>query len=107
MIPREQLRLTPAELDRYLGEQRTLRLATVDDSGVPHVVPLWFLWQDGAVWLNSLAKSRRHAHLRSGRPVGLVVDDGDAYDQLRGVRMTGRPRVVGPDDPARGAAVRG
>lgn len=104
MIPREQLRLSADELDAYLAEQRTLRLATVDHDGVPHVVPLWFVWHDGAVWLNSLTRSRRHAHLRSGRPVGLVVDDGERYEQLRGVRMTGRPAVAAADEPGRAQA---
>lgn len=100
-VPRAELRLTEAELDAFLGEQRTLRIATVDDEGVPHVVPLWFVWHEGAVWLNSLARSRRHAHLRTGRPVGLVVDDGERYEELRGARMSGIPEVVADDDPAR------
>jgi nitroimidazol reductase NimA-like FMN-containing flavoprotein (pyridoxamine 5'-phosphate oxidase superfamily) len=106
VIPREQLRLTAEELDAYLGRQRTLRLATTDEDGVPHVVPLWFAWHDGSVWLNSLRRSRRHRHLEAGRPVGLVVDDGETYGELRGVRMTGRPVVVGDDDPVRVAAHR-
>ena len=106
MVPREQLRMSAEELDTYLGEQRTLRIATVDEQGVPHVVPLWFVWHEGAVWLNSLRKSRRHAHLLSGRPVGLVVDDGDGYSELRGVRMTGRPEAVADDDPIRVVAYR-
>lgn len=100
-VPRSQLRLTPAELDEYLATQRTVRIATVDEDGVPHVVPLWFVWHDGAIWLNSLKRSRRHRHLRDGRPVGLVVDDGDRYEELRGVRITGRPQVVADDDPVR------
>ena len=106
MVPREQLRLTPEELDEYLGAQRTLRLATVGDDGVPHVVPLWFVWHDGAVWLSSLRKSRRHRHLLTGRPVGLVVDDGDSYDKLRGVRMTGRPQAVPDENPVSAEAFR-
>ena len=99
-VPRAQLRLSAEELDTFLGAARTLRLATVGDDGVPHVVPLWFVWRDGAVWLNSLKRSRRHRHLVSGRPVGLVVDDGERYDELRGVRMTGQPAVATTDEAA-------
>ena len=83
MIPRDQLRMTTEELDGYLGTQRTLRIATVDDDGVPHVVPLWFVWHNGSVWLNSLRKSRRHRHLLTGRPVGIVIDDGTAASRCR------------------------
>ena len=106
MVPREQLRMTTEELDSYLGTQRTLRIATVDEHDVPHVVPLWFVWHDGAVWLNSLRRSRRHRHLLTGRPVGLVVDDGESYEQLRGVRISGRPRPVDDADPVRLEAYR-
>lgn len=106
MIPREQLRMTAAELDGYLDRQRTLRLATVDENGVPHVVPLWFVWHADAVWLNSLRRTRRHRHLLTGRPVGLVIDDGDTYGELRGVRMTGRPQPVADADPVRVEAYR-
>lgn len=105
-VPRSRLRLTDEELERFLIEQRTLRLATVGDDGVPHVVPLWFVWHDGAIWLNSLAKSERHGHLRAGRPVGLVLDDGERYEELRGVRMSGRPEIVADDDPVRVEAYR-
>jgi nitroimidazol reductase NimA-like FMN-containing flavoprotein (pyridoxamine 5'-phosphate oxidase superfamily) len=106
MVPRDQLRMTAEELDGYLGTQRTLRLATVGDDGVPHVVPLWFAWHDGSIWLNSLRKTRRHRHLLTGRPVGLVVDDGDTYGELRGVRMSGRPVAVDDEDPVRIEAYR-
>ena len=107
MIPRSELRLTEAELDAYLASARTVRVATIDDDGVPHVVPLWFVWSAGSIWLNSLTRTRRHQHLRSGRPVGLVIDDGEHYDQLRGVRMAGRPQVLPPGDPEGTAAIRG
>jgi len=105
-VPRSQLRLTDEELHTFLTDSRTLRIATVDDDGVPHVVPLWYVWHEGAIWLNSLATSARHGHLRDARPLGLVIDDGDRYEELRGVRMTGRPEIVGNDDPVRIQAYR-
>lgn len=105
-VPRSALRLTDEELRQFLARSRTLRIATVGEDGVPHVVPLWFVWHDGAIWLNSLARSERHAHLRAGRPVGLVIDDGERYEELRGVRMSGTPEVVPDDDPVRVEAYR-
>lgn len=105
-VPRSELRLTDEELHNFLTESRTLRIATVDDDGVPHVVPLWYVWHEDAIWLNSLASSARHGHFRDARPLGLVIDDGDRYEELRGVRMTGRPEIVADDDPVRIEAYR-
>ena len=70
-IPREQLRLTDQELDELLRTERTARVATVSADGWPHVVPLWFVWRDGAVWINNLRRSKRSHNLRDGSPVAL------------------------------------
>ena len=47
------LSLTAEELDRFLEQQRTVRVATVDARGKPHVVPLWFVWIDGTLFVNT------------------------------------------------------
>ena len=97
-VPRAQLRLTDAELERFLADSRTLRLATVGDDGVPHVVPLWFVWVDGTVFLNStMGNVTVENMLRSGRAAA-VIDDGESYDELRGAVVTGRVELA-TDDP--------
>ena len=30
--------------DRFLKDQKILRLATIDSKGVPHIVPVWYLY---------------------------------------------------------------
>jgi nitroimidazol reductase NimA-like FMN-containing flavoprotein (pyridoxamine 5'-phosphate oxidase superfamily) len=89
-IPREQLRLTHEELEQLLGSERTVRAATVSPDGWPHVVPLWFVWRDGAVWINNLRRSRRSRDLSAGSKVALCVDTGIEYGELRGVVLYGR-----------------
>jgi len=59
--------MTPEELDSYLTEQRVLRLATVGTDGWPHVVPLWFLWDDGVFFVHNLRRSRRTPYCARGR----------------------------------------
>ncbi|MBI4261381.1 MAG: pyridoxamine 5'-phosphate oxidase family protein, partial [Actinobacteria bacterium] len=39
-------------MDAYLDDQPTVRLATVGPDGAPHVVPLWFAWVDGTLFVN-------------------------------------------------------
>lgn len=92
------------EIDRYLLEQPTVRVATADDDGVPHVVPLWFVWHDGAIFLNStLGNVTVENMLQSGRATG-VVDSGERYDELRGVTIAGEIERLGdvaPDEVER------
>ena len=89
-IPRDELRLTGEELHELLKAERTLRAATVSPVGWPHVAPLWFVWHDGAIWVNSLRRSKRSHDVSAGSPVALCVDTGVAYEELRGAVMYGR-----------------
>jgi nitroimidazol reductase NimA-like FMN-containing flavoprotein (pyridoxamine 5'-phosphate oxidase superfamily) len=99
------LSMTDEELEAYLRQGRTMRVATVDQDGVPHVVPLWFVWHDGVVFLNSTRGNPTVENmLRDGLAAG-VVDDGETYDALRGVVVTCRVEVA-ESDPRLAAAER-
>lgn len=86
--------MSPAELDAYLAQQRTCRLATVSHDG-PHVSPLWFFWDGTALWLNSIVNSQRWVDCTRDPRVAVVIDDGDTFSQLRGVEIQGRAETVG------------
>lgn len=88
-IPREALRLRPDDRNQLLAEARTLHCATVDERGVPHVVPLWFVWDGEAIWVNSLRRSRRGRDLERGSPASVCVDAGGEYGELRGLSAEG------------------
>lgn len=86
--------MTPDELDTFLTEQRTCRVATVGPTG-PHATPLWFVWHGGALWLTSLNRSQRWTDLARDPRVAVVVDAGEEYAELRGAELRGRVEVVG------------
>jgi Pyridoxamine 5'-phosphate oxidase len=86
--------MSAAEVDEFLGAARTCRVATVGAAG-PHVSPLWFVWREGALWLTSLTRSQRWRDLMVDPRVAVVVDAGEAYDELRGVELRGSVAVVG------------
>jgi hypothetical protein len=97
--PRPQRRgrriaMSAAELDEFLAAARTCRVASIGAEG-PHVTPLWFLWQAGALWLYSITRSQRWADLMKDPRVAVVVDDGDTYGELRGVELRGTVTPVG------------
>lgn len=95
--------MTADEVDAFLAEQRTCRVATVGPAG-PHATPLWYAWHGGALWLTSVVRSQRWADLQRDPRIAAVVDAGEAYDELRGVELRGRVEVVG-EVPRTGAAV--
>jgi nitroimidazol reductase NimA-like FMN-containing flavoprotein (pyridoxamine 5'-phosphate oxidase superfamily) len=86
--------MTPEEIDAFLAEQRTCRVATNGVNG-PHATPLWYAWDGSALWLTSLSRSQRWTDLQRDPRVAVVVDDGEVYGELRGVELRGRVEVVG------------
>jgi nitroimidazol reductase NimA-like FMN-containing flavoprotein (pyridoxamine 5'-phosphate oxidase superfamily) len=99
-IARARLRLTPDELEELLRTERTMRVGTTGEDGSPHVVPLWFVWHGGTVWINNLRKARRSRDIRAGSRVALCMDTGHDYFELRGAVLYGRPAEVDAEDPA-------
>ena len=96
-IPREQLRLTDEELAELLRDTRTMRVGTLSPDGWPHVVPLWFVWHAGAIWINNLRESRRTRDLEAGSKAALCIDTGHDYFELRGAVLYGTPAEAGDD----------
>ncbi len=87
--------MTPAEVDEFLGGERTCRVATCGADGRPHVAPLWFVWDGTSLWLNSLVRSQRWTDLARDPRVAVVVDAGVGFAELRGVELTGSVEPVG------------
>lgn len=88
-MPRLQIGMSPREVDGFLETARTVRLATAGPDGTPHVVPLWFVWYDRTMFLNTTLGNLTIENL-DGRPRAAgVVDAGEGYDEIRGVELRG------------------
>jgi len=87
--------MTPEECDRYLTESRTCRVGTSNAAGDAHVSALWFVWDDGVLWLNSVVKSQRWTNLMRKPRVSVLVDSGHDFTELQGVELIGNVEVIG------------
>ncbi len=83
-----------AEIDVFLTEERVCRVATAGPDG-PHLTPLWFVWDDQALWLWSIVRSQRWTDLTRDPRAAVLVDAGIGYGELRGVELRGRFAPVG------------
>lgn len=87
---RDQIRMTGDELGAFLDEQRIVQVATVGPHGRPHLVPLWYVVEDGdrpvlRGW--TYAKSQKARNLERDPRATISIDDGVAYEELRGAMM--------------------
>jgi nitroimidazol reductase NimA-like FMN-containing flavoprotein (pyridoxamine 5'-phosphate oxidase superfamily) len=89
-----KIAMSKEELDAFLASERTCRVATASPHG-PHNTPLWFAWDGTALWLTSIVRSQRWTDLERDPRVAVLVDAGEAYDELRGVELRGKVEVIG------------
>jgi PPOX class probable F420-dependent enzyme len=67
-------------------------LATIRDDGSPHVTPLWVDWDGKHVLINTAVGRIKERHIRSGRPVTVLVVDQE--NTVRYVQVTGHAELT-------------
>ena len=92
---RLRMAMTEAEVNAFLAQARTARVATNSADGTPHISPLWFAWDGEAIWFSSVVRSKRWTDIERDPRAAVVIDDGQEFAELRGVELRGRLEVVG------------
>lgn len=102
------MRLDSAEARRRFATSRVARLATVDETGRPHIVPVVFVVIDQNIYSTVDAKPkttkdlRRLANIRVNPAVSLLTDHyaDDDWGALWWARADGQADVLAVDEPA-------
>ena len=94
---RAQIVMTPAEVEEFLQGRRKMTVASLGPTGHPHLVAMWYGFVDGAVCFETKSKSQKAVNLRRDPRISCLVEDGEIYEELRGVSLEGTAEVI--DDP--------
>jgi PPOX class probable F420-dependent enzyme len=94
---RALITLTQGEVDELLAGLRSMTMASLGPDGQPHLVAMWFAVLDGDICFETKAKSQKAVNLRRDPRISCLAEDGDVYEDLRGVAIEGRAEVS--DDP--------
>lgn len=86
--------MTPEEIDAFLESERTLILVTLRGDGSPVAHPMWFAKLGNALYLNTRRQSLKNRNVSGDARVCAVVEAGETYFELRGVRVEGRCEEV-------------
>ena len=84
MSRRAQITMSEAELDEFLAAERVVSCASIGRRGWPHVMPLWYVVRDRALWVWTYAASQKVRNLERDPRATLLVEAGETYEQLRG-----------------------
>ena len=91
-------KLTPEEVADLTALAIPAHLATLDPAGFPRIVPLWFLWEDGAFYLSSGPRSQHVQDVARDPRAGLciAVEEGQTkagYRPFRQIMAYGHAQV--------------
>lgn len=104
------MRLSEADARRRAGAARSATLATVDEHGHPHIVPVVYALADDRLWFavdhkpKATTELKRLRNIAAHPEVSVLVDAYDEdWSQLWWVRMDGTARIVDAEDRRRSA----
>ncbi len=96
---RDAIRMTDEEIWQFIASRKNLQVATLNKDGSVQLTTLWFALVDDAIVFETFTKSQKVVNLKRDPRITVLVEDGDTYDQLRGVSINGRADLV-EDPPA-------
>jgi len=82
------------QAEEFLARKLLGRFATASIDAQPHVVPVWYLWENGVAWISSYRSTRKVIDLERNPKCALVVDVEDAQGGLTAVMLEGRAELV-------------
>jgi nitroimidazol reductase NimA-like FMN-containing flavoprotein (pyridoxamine 5'-phosphate oxidase superfamily) len=89
---REQIKMSDVEVATFLATERTVICATDGPRGWPHVMPLWYVLRDPPageaeprIYSWTYAASQKVRNLERDPRATLLLETGEAYEDLRGV----------------------
>src|ERR1700722_14721806 len=94
---RSSIKMSAGEVDAFLREQRSTTMCTMHPDGSIHAVAMWYAFLDGQLAVETKYKSQKVQNLRRDPRITFLVEAGEQYEDLRGVGLVGRARIV--EDP--------
>lgn len=98
MSRRDQIRMTPDEVQAYLAEQKVINVASIGPNGRPHLTALWYYPYEGGVATWTYGASQKAKNLRRLPEATVLIESGDSYDQLRGLSFEADVELVDDTD---------
>ncbi len=82
----------------YLARQKTIRVATTNGDGSIYLSPLYYVVHEKRIYLPVDAAARHAENVQAGSSLTALVDSGDEYATVHGVRIHGAIKQVSDPD---------
>jgi nitroimidazol reductase NimA-like FMN-containing flavoprotein (pyridoxamine 5'-phosphate oxidase superfamily) len=83
--------LTKDEIESFLQTSRIARLCSFNENETIHAVPVWYLYEEGAIIISSPEGGRKVKNAKRNNNVTVLIDNGE--NAARGVIIYGKADV--------------
>jgi len=93
------MEMPDTKIEELLAQPVLARLAVADPAtGQPHVVPVWFLWDENCIWISAFSSTQKVKLLHgNSRAAVLVEPDASHPSPLQAVLIKGNAEII--DNP--------
>ena len=78
----------------FLKKQKILHLATVDKTGEPHIVPVWYMYSTNKIYIGTNTKTEKAKNIKTHKRVSFCVDVGVNAPNIFGVMGQGSAKLI-------------
>ena len=82
----------------FLKKQKILHLATVDKTGTPHIVPVWYMYSAKKIYIGTNTKTEKAKNIKTRKKVSFCVDVGVNSPSIFGVMGQGTAKLIKDTD---------
>ncbi len=80
--------------DKLLKEQKILHLATIDQDNFPHIVPVWYIYQEGKIYIGTSTRTTKAKNIKKNKRVSFCIDVGIRSPKIRGTMAAGKASLI-------------
>lgn len=81
-------------MNEFLHKQKLLRLATVGPDGMPHVVPVWYMYSGRRFYVGTHTRTGKAKNVMLNGTAAVCVDAGVHAPGITGFSAQGRARLI-------------
>ena len=78
----------------FLKKQKILHLATVDNTGTPHIVTVWYMYSRDKIYVGTNTKTEKAKNIKTHKKVSFCVDVGVNSPSIFGVMGQGTAKLI-------------
>ncbi len=92
--------LSLLDLRRVFRDLPVVHLGTTRPDGSPHVIPVWFIWREEAIYVSCRRDSVSWRNVEHDARVSLSFTHGRTWQEYAGAVIEGRAELLVPEHPA-------